>query len=180
MTEADVPAALRAEGRHANFLVSVSDRQIAAKYQGGHMEVLDRIARMVPIALDAGLTVSVGAEDASRADTDFLQAVIDAVESAGGWRFRIAGTLGMLDPFATEATFRHLRAQPDAGGGAAQSAAVDQRGFGGGRNQGLAQVGTVVLPCAMCRLCYRLVSKSPAAKPTVYWVHHIVRQRRHN
>ena len=113
MTEADVAAALRAGVRHANLSVSVSDRQIAAKYQGGRTEVLDRIARVVPIALDAGMTVSVGAEDASRADPDFLQTVIDAVASAGGWRFRFADTLGVLDPFATEATFRRLRARTD-------------------------------------------------------------------
>jgi homocitrate synthase NifV len=113
MTEADVAAALRAGVRHANLSVSVSDRQIAAKYQGGREEVLARIARVVPLALDNGLTVSVGAEDASRADEDFLQRVIDAVAEVGGWRFRFADTLGVLDPFGTEAIFRRLRTRTD-------------------------------------------------------------------
>ena len=113
MTEADVAAALRAGVRHANLSVSVSDRQIAAKYPGGRQEVLDRIARVVPLALDQGLTVSVGGEDSSRADEDFLQTVIDAIAAAGAYRFRFADTLGLLDPFTTDATFRRLRARTD-------------------------------------------------------------------
>ncbi|MFO1025472.1 MAG: homocitrate synthase [Acetobacteraceae bacterium] len=113
MTEADVAAALRAGVRYANLSVSVSDRQIAAKYPGGRQEVLDRIARVVPLALDAGLTVSVGGEDSSRADEDFLYRVLDAIAAAGAYRFRFADTLGVLSPFATETTFRALRARTD-------------------------------------------------------------------
>jgi homocitrate synthase NifV len=113
MAELDVAAALRAGVRHANLSVSVSERQIAAKYKGGRAEVLDRIARVVPLALDKGLTVSVGAEDASRADEDFLQRVVDAVAAAGAWRFRFADTLGVLDPFSTQATFQRLHARTD-------------------------------------------------------------------
>ena len=113
LTAADVAAARRAGVRYANLSVSVSDRQIAAKYPGGRQEVLDRIARVVPLALDKGLTVSVGCEDASRADEAFLQVVIDAIATAGGYRVRFADTLGVLDPPATEATFRRLRAATD-------------------------------------------------------------------
>jgi homocitrate synthase NifV len=113
MTEADVAAALRTGVRYANLSVSVSDRQIAAKYPGGRQEVLDRIARVVPLALDSGLTVSVGGEDSSRADEDFLQTVIDAIAAAGAYRFRFADTLGVLDPFTTDATFRRLRSRTD-------------------------------------------------------------------
>ncbi|PPQ35329.1 homocitrate synthase [Rhodopila globiformis] len=111
MTESDVAAALRAGVRYANLSISVSDRQIAAKYPGGRQEVLDRIAHVVPLALDKGLTVSVGGEDSSRADPDFLHTVLDAIAAAGAYRFRFADTLGVLDPFATEAIFRRLRAR---------------------------------------------------------------------
>ena len=113
MDERDVAAARRAGVRHANLSVPVSDRQIAAKYRGGRKEVLARIARVVPLARDAGLTVSVGGEDSSRADPDFLMGVVDAVTEAGAWRFRFADTLGVLDPFAAEAIFRRLHARSD-------------------------------------------------------------------
>jgi homocitrate synthase NifV len=113
MTERDVAAARRSEVMQANLSVPVSDRQIAAKYKGGRQEVLDRIARVVPMALDTGLRVSVGGEDSSRADPDFLLRVLDAVAAAGAYRFRYADTLGVLDPFGTEAQFRYLRANSD-------------------------------------------------------------------
>ena len=113
MTEADVDAALRAGVRHANLSVPTSPRQIAAKLRGDKTEVLARIARVVPYARDRGLTVSVGGEDSSRAEPDFLLRVLDAAAAAGAWRFRFADTLGVLDPFATEAAFRRLRAGSD-------------------------------------------------------------------
>ncbi len=113
MTEADVDAALRAGVRHANLSVPTSPRQIAAKLRGGPAEVLARIAGVVPYARDRGLTVLVGGEDSSRADPDFLARVLDAAAAAGAWRFRYADTLGVLDPFATEAAFRRLRAGSD-------------------------------------------------------------------
>ena len=109
MTEKDVAAALRSRVRHVNLSVPMSDRQIAAKYKGGREEVLARIARVVPVALDAGLTVSVGGEDSSRANPNFLYRVLDAAGEVGAWRFRFADTLGVLDPFGTEATFRRMR-----------------------------------------------------------------------
>lgn len=113
MTEDDLSAALRAGVRHVNLSVPVSDRQIAAKYTGGRDEVLTRLRRVVPKALDAGVTVSVGGEDSSRADTNFLYRVMDEAADAGAWRFRFADTLGVLDPFETEARFRALRARTD-------------------------------------------------------------------
>jgi homocitrate synthase NifV len=113
MTEADVDAALRAGVRHANLSVPTSPRQIAAKMRGGPAEVLARIARVVPYACDRGLTVAVGGEDSSRADPDFLPRVLDAAAAAGAWRFRYADTLGVLDPFATEAALQRLRAGTD-------------------------------------------------------------------
>ncbi len=113
MTEADVDAALRAGVRYANLSVPTSPRQIAAKLRGDPAAVLARIARVVPYARDRGLTVSVGGEDSSRADPDFLARVLDAAATAGAWRFRFADTLGVLDPFSTEAAFRRLRAGSD-------------------------------------------------------------------
>ena len=113
MTEADVDAALRAGVRHVNLSVPTSPSQIAAKMRGGPAEVLERIARVVPYARERGLTVSVGGEDSSRADPDFLPRVLDQAQAAGAWRFRYADTLGVLDPFATEAAFRRLRTGSD-------------------------------------------------------------------
>jgi len=105
MAEEDLWAALRSGVRHVNLSVPVSDRQIAAKYRGGRDEVLTRLRRVVPMALDSGVTVSVGGEDSSRSDPDFLYRVIDEAAYAGAWRFRYADTLGVLDLFDLERCF---------------------------------------------------------------------------
>jgi len=67
----------------------------------------------VPAALDLGMEVSVGAEDASRADIDFLLQAAETAESVGARRFRFADTLGVLDPFATYEVLRTLRVSVD-------------------------------------------------------------------
>jgi len=97
----DVDAALESGVRMVNLSVPVSDVQIAAKLRGGRATALDQIARVVGYARDKGLEVSVGGEDSSRADVDFLIQVIAAAKQAGARRFRIADTLSVLDPFAT-------------------------------------------------------------------------------
>lgn len=113
MGEKDVDAALRTGLRRASLSVPMSERQMRAKGYSGPADVLARIARVVRYALDRGLTVAVGGEDLSCSDPDFVAAVIEAVERAGGYRFRFADTLGVLDPFATHDIFARLRAGTD-------------------------------------------------------------------
>jgi homocitrate synthase NifV len=113
MTTGDVDAALTAGVKRVHVSTPVSDRQIRAKFGTGRLDVLERIARTVRYALDKGLRVSVGGEDASRADPDFLVRVVAAIEEAGGHRFRFADTLGILDPFMTRDIFARLCTQTD-------------------------------------------------------------------
>lgn len=112
MTRADVDLGVRVGSGRIHVSVPVSDRQIRAKFGvhggGGRREVLARIADVLPYALDKGMRVSVGGEDASRADPDFLARVVVAIEEAGGHRFRYADTLGVLDPFGTCDIFARL------------------------------------------------------------------------
>ncbi|MCT2400302.1 homocitrate synthase [Novosphingobium mangrovi (ex Huang et al. 2023)] len=113
MTRADVEAAALTGASRVHLSVPVSDRQIHAKFGTGRADVLERIADVVGYARELGLRVSVGGEDASRADIDFLKRVVVAIEEAGGHRFRFADTLGVLDPFGTCELFRELARQTD-------------------------------------------------------------------
>ena len=113
MTRADADLAARVGSGRVHLSVPVSDRQIHAKFGSGRLDVLARIADVVPYALDRGMRVSVGGEDASRADPDFLRRVVVAIEEAGGHRFRYADTLGVLDPFATCEAFGALARETD-------------------------------------------------------------------
>ncbi|MCJ2179131.1 homocitrate synthase [Novosphingobium album (ex Hu et al. 2023)] len=112
-TRDDVDAAARTGVERVHLSVPVSDRQIRAKFGTGRADVLARIEEVVGYALDRGLRVSIGGEDASRADLDFLKRVVVTIEEAGGQRFRFADTLGVLDPFGTCDLFRELARETD-------------------------------------------------------------------
>ncbi|MEJ2123808.1 MAG: homocitrate synthase [Alphaproteobacteria bacterium] len=113
MRHADVDAALASGVPMVNLSVPVSDIQLKAKFGAGRDWTLAAIADVVPYARERGLDVAVGGEDASRADPDFLCQVLDAVAAAGARRFRVADTLGVLDPFSTHALIERLRAVTD-------------------------------------------------------------------
>jgi homocitrate synthase NifV len=113
MTEKDVDAADSTGLRRVHVSVPLSETQIAAKLGSTFAEVLDRIQRVVKYARDRGLRVSVGGEDASRTPLDRVRRAVDAAEQAGAHRFRLADTLGVLDPFRTYSLFRRLRAGTD-------------------------------------------------------------------
>lgn len=57
--------------------IPVSEQQIARKLGRDRAWVLENIERCVPRALELGLEVCVGGEDASRADDDFLVQVAE-------------------------------------------------------------------------------------------------------
>ncbi len=113
MCAADLKAATRCGAHIVNLSIPVSDIQLRHKLNRSREWVLKSIARLVPAARDAGVEVCVGGEDASRADPDFLFAVVEAARTAGARRFRYADTLGVLDPFAVHERIAALRARSD-------------------------------------------------------------------
>ena len=113
MTPQDLDAALATGVKAVNLSVPVSDRQIKAKFGTDRADVLARVARIVPMARDRGVIVSVGGEDSSRADLDFVMQVMQTAEEAGAWRFRFADTLGVLGPLQCFSIFRRLCAETD-------------------------------------------------------------------
>ncbi len=113
MRTEDVDAALASGVSMVNLSVPVSDIQIGAKLRGSRADALDMIERVVGYARQEGLAVAVGGEDASRADIEFLIEVMTAAKAAGARRFRVADTLGVLDPFSAYALVSALRRATD-------------------------------------------------------------------
>lgn len=93
--------------------IPVSDQQINYKLGRNRQWVLDEIKRQVPAALDMGLDVCVGGEDASRADKSFLMYVLETAQLAGATRFRFADTVGIMEPFAVGNIFSNMRRVSD-------------------------------------------------------------------
>lgn len=115
MAEADLAAALRCNADIVHLSVPVSDLQIERKLQRDRGWVLRTIGRFVDRAADAGSAVSVGFEDASRADPGFVASAAVAAQAHGAMRVRYADTLGLLEPFETQARIAQLRREIDIG-----------------------------------------------------------------
>ncbi len=109
MCDGDLLAASQCGVGLVNLSVPVSDIQIAGKLRRDRAWVLETVRTFVAKALDAGMEVGVGCEDASRADLEFLMKVAETAEYAGARRLRFADTLGVLDPFSTFERIRALR-----------------------------------------------------------------------
>ncbi len=76
--------------------VPVSDIQISSKLKRDKKWVVDTMKRCICYASGKGYEVTVGLEDASRADNEFLMAVITEAYSEGITRVRYADTVGIL------------------------------------------------------------------------------------
>lgn len=113
MCESDLTAALRCGVDLINLSIPVSDIHIQHKLRRDRSWVLQQMQHIVGLAREQGATVCVGAEDASRADGDFLLRVAETAQRSGAARLRYADTLGILDPFATAAAITRLRQAVD-------------------------------------------------------------------
>ncbi len=113
LNAADIDAAAASGLAEVHLAVPVSDLHIDGKLRRDRAWVLAETGRLVRYAFEKQLGVTVGGEDASRADADFLAQVIETTEQAGARRFRYADTLGVLDPFRAHAAFSAMRRRTD-------------------------------------------------------------------
>ncbi len=97
----DIDASLNCGLQRVHISVPVSEIQIAVKFQGNCQLVLNRLKDTISYACDRGLYVSVGGEDSSRADANFLLDLALAAQGWGASRFRFCDTVGILDPLTT-------------------------------------------------------------------------------
>ncbi len=109
----DLDMAGKTGATRLHFAVPTSDRQLTGKIGAGRDWALRETATLVHLAVQRGFQVSVGAEDASRADPAFLIRLAQVAHAAGAIRFRVADTLGLLDPISTFRLISDLSAQID-------------------------------------------------------------------
>lgn len=95
----DIQASLDCGSRCIHISLPVSDIQIQYKLQKNRTWVLNRLQDAVTFARNAGASVTVGAEDASRADFSFLVKYACLARELGAERLRYADTVGALHPF---------------------------------------------------------------------------------
>ncbi|WP_234267277.1 homocitrate synthase [Hydrogenophaga sp. NFH-34] len=109
LTEADLAAALRCDADIVHLSIPVSDIHLRHKLRQPRDWVIDQVTRVIERAALSGRRVSLGLEDASRADPAFLALVAARAQACGAQRLRFADTLGVLDPFTTYEALARLR-----------------------------------------------------------------------
>lgn len=92
---------------HLSFPVSDHHFRALGKDSAWMFSTLEK---MLPVALERFSFVSVGAQDAARADRDLLLAFANRVQELGGHRLRVADTVGVMNPFQILELFRTLKA----------------------------------------------------------------------
>jgi homocitrate synthase NifV len=107
----DLDMAQKTGVKRVHFAVPTSAAQLEGKLRVDRDWILRETAALVFCASDRGLAVSVGAEDASRTDPDFLVRLAEVAAAAGAIRFRVADTLGLLDPLGAFRLVAHLAAR---------------------------------------------------------------------
>lgn len=109
----DVQASVNAGADSVEISLPLSDIQIKTKLNKDRAWIKDQIRRVMDFCAAKGLYVSVGGEDASRADTDFVIEYAKLVKEYGGARLRYCDTVGILDPFSTYETVRRIITEAD-------------------------------------------------------------------
>jgi homocitrate synthase NifV len=104
----DVRMSLKTGADAVAISISASDIHIKTKLDKDREWVLDSIRKTVDFAKSHDLYVSVNAEDASRADPDFLLEFARTAKSVGADRLRYCDTLGLLEPFRTYDAIKRL------------------------------------------------------------------------
>ncbi len=96
----EIEASIACGVQAVDISLSVSDQMIAHKLRKNRDAVKEQLKVALGFAKQHNLYVSVGGEDASRADMAFLVELMEITRSLGGDRFRFCDTLGIMDPFS--------------------------------------------------------------------------------
>jgi len=107
--EEDIACALRLGSDVLSLSVPVSDLHIAAKLNLGRAAVAKMVAKSIAKARAAVGYVSLGLEDATRAEPAFLREIVSVACENGVDRIRIADTVGVSTPGAIATLVRELR-----------------------------------------------------------------------
>jgi homocitrate synthase NifV len=110
LREDDLAAAAALPGLGVNLAAPVSEAHLAKRLGLTRRGLLERLRLVLGRARGLGLArVSVGLEDASRADPGFVLEVAAAAARAGACRVRLADTVGVLSPWETATWVARVR-----------------------------------------------------------------------
>jgi len=109
----DIDASIDSGVDRVAISIPVSDIHIKENIRKDRSWVLKTIEETILYAKEHGLYVCVGAEDASRADLDFLLNFSHVVKDCGADRLRLSDTVGVLGPFQIFNLVKNVRNEID-------------------------------------------------------------------
>lgn len=102
--EFDIEESAKTDANRINISFSVSDIQLSAMGRNTDW-IMKQIRPMISFARQRFDFIAIGAQDASRANRNFLDEFIAACLAEGVDRIRLADTVGILNPFSTAQLF---------------------------------------------------------------------------
>jgi len=105
----DIDAVAKSGADSIHLIIPVSDLHIEAKLRKTRKQVLEITRDMVRHAKDCGLIVELSAEDATRADFDYLKKMFATGIEAGADRVVACDTVGVLTPERSYEFYGNLR-----------------------------------------------------------------------
>ncbi|PKM94677.1 MAG: homoaconitate hydratase [Firmicutes bacterium HGW-Firmicutes-1] len=109
MSISDVKLSIETGVQQLHITVPASDLHMQKKLGITRKELIKRMNETISFAIEKGCKVSVGAEDASRTELNFLIQLYKEAVSQGAHRVRYADTVGRLDPFSTYHIIRSIK-----------------------------------------------------------------------
>ncbi|SHI58976.1 homocitrate synthase NifV [Dethiosulfatibacter aminovorans DSM 17477] len=110
MSKRDINASLECGAKHIHISAPSSDIHIENKLGKSREWVIRRIQRCVSYAAENGAFVTVGLEDASRSDINFVIEMFNKAVEAGATRVRYADTVGLLNPLSAYEIMSEIKA----------------------------------------------------------------------
>ncbi|MCR4436578.1 MAG: homocitrate synthase [Clostridiales bacterium] len=109
----DIEQSIQCKPDIIHISVPASDIQIRCKLKKNRTWVIETMKRCINYARESGAEVTVGLEDASRADLKFVLQLISAAFLEGVERIRYADTVGILHRKRTFAEISSIKARTD-------------------------------------------------------------------
>lgn len=104
----DIKASVETGAKEVHISVPSSDLHIQKKLGITRDQLLDKAKKVIEYARSYDLEVSIGAEDASRAEPDFLVRLFTESYRLGVRRIRYADTISSLSPFSAYVAIHNL------------------------------------------------------------------------
>ncbi len=109
LSKDDIDKSLKTGVSNVHISAPTSDIHIYGKLRKNREWVLENLKEVVSYAVKKGCKISVGAEDASRTDLNFLIKFYKLAQKLGASRVRYADTVGALDPFRVYENIKKIK-----------------------------------------------------------------------